>query len=174
MEKTLNDIAKILASKYFYKYKNEFINDSIGLDDLIQEAKIKIIEIKNKYPEKQDRELIKLCHKAISWRLGSLSRDAIQCSNKFYHKKEVNQQLEEDFDNDIESDFAFSLNNIKFNFEEIMSVLNEKEYSVVKEIIKNKTDYTTLASELNLSKRHVIRLYKQSLKKIKEKFLLDN
>lgn len=173
MQPTVYDVAKTLASKCYYKYRNEFKNDSISLEDLIQEANLKVIEIKNKYPEKNDIELIKLSYRAIVWKLASLRRNALQCSHKFVHKKEFVNEQEENFSFEDDFDIKIYLTNNKFNFEEVMTVLNQKEYDVVKSIFKNKTDYETLASQMNISKRQVARLYKQALRKIKDFFLLD-
>ena len=71
-EKELYKSSTYVAQRYYHIYKREFFQKGFDLDDVMQEAKIVVFEMYNKYKDKTFTELKKICNQAIGWELNML------------------------------------------------------------------------------------------------------
>ena len=145
-----------IAYKYYLKHFRIFINDTLSIHDLYQEAKTICFILFKKYHKLHNKNgfnLKKFTSRAVGWRMRDLMRQAITESQVFSHQSQANGHIhpkaqEESIDVDeanahkydaLSPDLIYG-----FNIQQIFKKLDEKDLTVLKFMIKydSKQDYT--------------------------------
>ena len=129
------DYGDHIAMHFFRKFSNDFLLNSIDIDDLKQEAYFSMWKTAIKYSDKSDKVLKTLCGQSAFWRLKHLLGETINYE-KVFTKIEFYNVLLNDTDNgELTSTFgylAFNDNfekNLMWNYLEYL--LEPKEYQLL-------------------------------------------
>lgn len=168
--------AELTAKKWFGLYRDLLQSDSLDCDDLIQESRLKVLETIRAYPEKNYDQVFKICNKSLTRHMIKL----VQKSRLTYSKKTcLNENLFNDNKLDT-SDRKLPLhyneemifqylhtkeNRENFNFEELLAVLDEKEYEILKQVIVKGRTLEEAGQKIGCTKQRVDYIMRRALNK---------
>jgi len=142
----LLDNSDYIAQKYYYVYRNYFASKAFDLEDLEQEAKMIVLDIYDKYSNKDIKELKKLCNQAIGWKFNILLRDV------------VDKPIACEFNEELFPPLINQMPDILFN--SLEEVLDEKEFDILEMKFKKNMTLEEIGLELNLTKMRVSQILK--------------
>jgi uncharacterized DUF497 family protein len=188
------DVAEYTARKWYKEYDILFLSAGMEAEDIVQETQLKAVEIIKRNPDKKYSEVFKLSNRHIKWRLHDLLDRARkntvvlkQSSNgngkhdrtiprvKFSCQDEESkrEELQERVLIPVEFDENTMTRNGKrhvFNFQELHSVLDQREYFVLYQVMHNGISMRNVAKKLHCSRKWAYHIYNQAIKKA-EKYL---
>lgn len=182
------EVAEFTAKKYYGYYKKIFVANNYDIDDLVQEAKVTVVETIKKYstgrykfiPKGQFKpsnngiiytdynDIFKLSNQAIGWRLKNLL-DECKCHLTVFEQESATPTRDLAFPitlNEETTSIEFP-DNINFKFEELHIILTDKEYEVLYEFFHNKNTNEQIGKKYKCSKQRINKIYKEALLKVK-------
>lgn len=158
--------------KFWRHYKQFFPDSYMGLNDLQQDLKVTLLETIAIFAKKDPGEVEKICGRQIEWKLVDLLREAV-VKQKYF----INQNLfftDKDGDPNEDNDEAIDviqeiLSEDKTNFKlaELLAVLTDFEFAILREIFVEKKFLTDIAEEHSCSPQNIQKIYSKIKVKIK-------
>ena len=150
-----------------------FRKDAMNEEDLAQEALLVAYETLNHYNTKSEKELIKLIHKRVSWKMKELIRNARRRNKKFANISSKEPII---MNNSTETctleDTMVSPDKKPF-LKLAFTLCNEKEYNLLyKRFVENKI-FQEIAQEEGMTKQNVKRIYSNILNSLKNKLKIS-
>jgi DNA-directed RNA polymerase specialized sigma subunit len=146
--------SKLTCTKFFNNRRDTFQSFSISIEDLEQEVNLALLGTLEKFAEKPEEDLLKLCNKLIFWKLCVLLRDVkIGVSREQTHGQRYD-----------DTSFKETPN---ITFDGLKDKMTDRQYYIIYEIIVNKKRATEIAEELNISRQWVNVLYRRGLARAK-------
>ena len=193
------DVAKFTARKWYKEYDLIFLSAGMDAEDLIQETQLKAVEIIQRNPDKEVTEVFKLSNKHIKWRLHDLlgrakksivvlkptngSNEIKEDTSRTLPRVKLTFQDEESKKEELKERILFPL---EYNedtmissrgkhvlyFQELLTVLDNREYYTLFQVMHFSTSIKDIAKQLHCSRRWAYQIYNRALKKV-EKYLKE-
>ncbi len=151
---------EIRARKTYFNCVKLFKKDVISEEDVIQEAYLVAYETLNHYNNIKERDLIKLIHQRVSWRMKNLIRNAKSTDKKFV-------AIGTDDLSKIEPLIEAPQKNTFL--ETAFMTCNQKEYKLLYEIFVKSKTFAEIAEKRKISRQRVEQIYSKIIKKIRRK-----
>lgn len=158
---TILDLAKAYISaekqaRKFYKYYSSiFRRNGMEINDLIQESNMVVTKTIHKYDSKPTEEILKLCSLAVGWHLKKLRYQLIASLTLEDKENKIKSQEE-----------VYSLKS--FRFEDLNSVLTQKQFYILSEVIKNNRTFQSISQEYHCSREYIRKFYNNILLIVKK------
>lgn len=175
------NVSELCARKFFKYYYIIFTSNSIEVDDLIQEAYLRVLETIRKFPDKPYTEVFRLANKAVSWRLKDLyngSKKTFKFKSEDLDNGEEDEEVDEVTEHEVKrvsyndnltsNYFKEAEKSHRFHFEELLAVLDDNEYEVISKVIKQNRSYQSIALEREVSRQYIEKVYKTAVRKAKK------
>lgn len=168
-------VAENTAKKWFSMYRDILRSDSFDVEDLVQEARVKVLETIRAYPEKNYDQVFKICNKSLTHHLIKMIRKASSIHTKRTPiQTELEDNLAEPTDKVIPIQFSEEVifkyfhsreNTDRFTFQELLAVLDEKEYDVLKQVVVKGRTMEEVGQKLGCSKQRIDYILHKALNK---------
>lgn len=160
------NVAERTARKYF-RYYEKFLLPFQDINDIIQESHLTVFETITRYKDKEKEEIFKLCNQAVGWKLKKIVGYAR--NHQTLLEDDLNLTEEEIYDTDtVLSLLSNGTKEKKFNVEELIAVLSEREYEILKSMVFERRTNREIAESQNCSKQMINSIYHRALNKIRK------
>ena len=147
--------SKLTCKKFFNTHRVTFQSYSYSAEDIEQDVNLALFSTIEKFKDKPEEDLRKLCSNLMFWKLCWILRVIKEKVHKENEAKNSGLNELQDFD---EHSIIFDI---------LKNKMNKKQYYIIYQIIVNNKKAIEIADELNISRQRVYQLYHSGLNRAK-------